>query len=251
MVKVNTPKIYCKKVREDKNYFANWDFRTTFEVGDFGVVENFIFQKYGNIKKKKWSKIKVGTYPGNGWTDFNSSGVSRTKGWADLSTDPVKAKFGIKFNKDHSFYGRFNFHKTTRLENLHDVSFDLREKWTTEPTKNGWYKDYCLVSEVFFAKPSFLIIGSKKNTRVNVEGKAPKTALLDLLDLKAGMSIKSDNELSQTIEEKGEIAAYFKLVKFRLKFFGFGGPGEVMKPAALEMPGITKVEENVLVYEYV
>ena len=200
---MSLPKEYNRALHKHADFYAAW-FPVTmpFRVGDYGLVQNGVFQKIGHLEDLRGDGFdaEVRTATGNPTSiDFLSEGARsiKTVAGATVADIPavadVEAKLTYEFDRKNSFVVKAAEVNVERMENIRQVADQLarlrREK--------KWSHRYRVVSAVYTGKECLVLLSSEAGTKVEFEASASALKALDLgkVELKPSVSFSSDTVL--------------------------------------------------------
>ena len=247
MANIKQHELYCKEIKKSRGFFANWSLGTTLQLGDYGNAEKDIFVKRGNIKDFLKVPLKSKSFKSNTKIDYQSEGEISVKTNPQGKTHGINANIEIRFLKKNAIYLDGKIKKIKRLENLDKIS----EKLVKYVHSGKWKKNYILINEVTYSKPTLIFMSSKAKTSITLEANVPVEEIMDLVDFKIPFSYNSSQSMANKTVLLEEYTPLFRAVKFKqswtdriagksiesydLKSASFGASQEVTKQDKLTL----------------
>lgn len=196
-------RIYKQHFRKNfANYEANFPASNPIELGDYGVVKNGYFERYGNIRDKELFGIDFKTIPDDysSYETFKSEGsvgiTSNAKGDIGISGVPlIKARIDFTFSADKSLFFSSAGVKYIHMDNLVNIGNSLIELYK----QNKWKKKYVLVTSIIEAQTTLILISGSSQCNVTVEAKSDVIKEIDLMDVNTEIGVKSFSNVSYHI----------------------------------------------------
>lgn len=212
------PNDYNKALHKHANFYAAW-FPVTmpYRVGDYGLIQNGVFQKIGHLDQLKDDgfDVPIQTKEGNPTSlDFLSEGAKIVKIVAgaevpNLPAANVNATVKFKFEKENSFVLKAAEIKVEQMENIDQVARKLAELRRNKK----WSHRNKVISATFTGQQCLVLLSSKRGTEVAFEGEASAMQQLEMgkITIKPAVTFSSDTIL-RSIGESGVIGiSLFKL----------------------------------------
>lgn len=216
--------IYSKELHKNlKPFFANWEPDFLIEIGDYGYLNNDIFQKTGNVLtdfKKDLLKenIQLNKKQGSGeatksFKSHHSIQVSlHGKGeLGNIGNAAMKVSFGnsnsIFFNASGCYY--------ESLSNFVEVGDFLIDRYANKL----WKKDFYVVTDIMKADSTLVLINNKSAGEIILESKISEINELSLSDTSLDLKICSNNCVGYSIETKKGLIPMFRLAKIKDNLF--------------------------------
>jgi len=195
----------------------------TFQVGDFGVISDGVFNRMGNITSDFNVPFTVKPGAANN-LNFTSQKVRVTKfqAGAEVSSfgaEDVDAKLRIEFGKDRSFFLRAAL-SSSEMEGIFKAAGDLANKPRFNPGK------FKVVSAVYTGTNCTILSSRESNASVEIEAKAGALKKLDLGSAEAGLSFSSKSGMGlEILGESGTVGlVLFKVDKDGPRFEALNYP---------------------------
>ena len=211
MTNIKQHELYCKEIKKSRGFFANWSLGTTFQLGDYGRAEKNIFVKRGNIKESFKISFKSKSFKSNTKIDYQSEGAVSVKTNPQGDAQGIGAQIEIKFLKKNAIYLDGRIKKVKRIENLDKISEELVE----HVHFGKWKKDYILINEVTYSKPTLIFMASRANTTITLEANIPTNKIMDLANFTIPFSYKASQTMSNRTVLCDEYTPLFRAVKFK------------------------------------
>lgn len=184
----------------------------TFQVGDFGVINEGVFVRMGNIGPD--FNLVFGSQPGAATKlDFKSDRVRvvRFVGTAEVTVfpgDDVDASLKIEFAKERSYYLKAGL-TVSEMKSVFAAAQQLA-------AKPGWDAGkYKVVSAVYTGTKCVILSSHKGSAVVEISGKAGALKRLELGAAEAGLSFSSKSGMGlEVLGETGVVGlSLFKVEK--------------------------------------
>jgi len=146
---------YCKEITKQIHYRPTWLPTHKAKLGDYGLIKDEVFQRWGNISGSKY-KISVKKSKDQATTDihFKSSGSREIVVDGGVNAAGIaKAAIKIQFSKAHSVFFNLAGVTTVRLANYHEVAEKIMSLG-----KSQWNYDFRVITEIVKENPvSFML----------------------------------------------------------------------------------------------
>jgi hypothetical protein len=176
---------YCQLIHKNfgANHYPTWLPSVNMLLGDYGILDDGIFTKQGNIRDYG---INFQADLGVPIQDFEykSKGTSS----ADINAGAggfINVGLAFKFTKQFDTYFLAADCQQSVMLNQPAVINQVKQEFK----KNGM-KNYYIVAEVLKAGATTILIASDKNAEFAVEAKASQVPKIDLKDPSISLSIK-------------------------------------------------------------
>jgi len=209
---------YGRIVKRELNAHAAWfPVTNTFEVGDYGLIEDGTFRPIGKISRK-YPDIEVKTQPGNKTAiDFKTEGTTSTV--MDMNggvttyqaLGNAEAQLKINFSRENSAMIKA---ETTSIQmtNIGEVADALKKK-------GDWTRKYKIVSAVYVGKHATVLCSREAGTELTLSAKADILQAVEAGKANVALAISSNKSgVFHSVGETGVIA----LELFKLKLIGGG-----------------------------
>ncbi len=216
------PKEYNKALHQHANFYAAW-FPVTmpYQVGDYGLIQNGVFQKIGHLDQLKSDGFNVDIQVADGpptSIDFLSEGAKMVKIVAgaevpQLPAANIEASVKFKFEKENSFALKASEIRVKMMQNAHEVAKSL----AVLRRNKKWSHQYRVVSATYTGQNCLVLLSRESGTEVGFDGEASALKQLELgkITLKPSVSFSNDTVL-KSIGDTGVIG----LNLFKLKWMG-------------------------------
>ena len=233
-------KAFNKAIRDRLQVHAAWlPIVNTFEIGEYGIFDNGIFQSLGNLKSK-YPDVNLDVKTGDtAEIDFSSAGIRSTKLDAAGNTASTFASLGnaeatlkLHFDKKNSNVIKAKL-TSTELKNIDEIANFLGRK-------RDWRKRFCVVSKVYRGEQCVVICSKEAGTEIAIKASADVLRQIEAGKVSGGFEFTSNNNSEfKSVGETGVLAIkLFKLNLFnRLKVLaGTEAATAVDVPATEEQP---------------
>jgi hypothetical protein len=228
---------YTDIVKKQTHYYPLLPPDKSVSLGDFGVVEDGEFIREGNMFDDFGFEVKG--LKGKGLQTFDFKEEANF----DASVNPsvkfpgnVDASIQIVFISDSSVFFSFNVCKSSEVKNY----LALEEKVLELYNENKWNKNYFVITGLFEADKSTIILAEGNNAKITLEANAPIEATIpmaqiksDFLNGKITCSESSSTNISTKIIAENNLTPLIKLSKLTEHFF----ENDTLDPKFLVMPG--------------
>jgi hypothetical protein len=221
---MSLPRDYNDVLRRFANFYAAWfPVAVPYNIGDYGLIQNGVFQKIGNLEdlRDDGFNVEVKTGQGNPVSlDFLSEGAKAIKmvAGAEVPQFPqgaIEAKLTYEFTKKNSFVVKAAEMSVEQMDNLRDVADGLAQL----RRKKKWTHRYRVVSSTFTGQSCLVLLASEANTKVEFSGEASALKALNVGSITVKPSIDfSSDAILQSIGKTGVLG----LKLFKLRMLGVG-----------------------------
>lgn len=179
-------KQYNRIIRKELRVHAAWfPIVNVYTIGDYGIIENGLFVRRGNIKKDFGVSLDVLDSP-DASINFKSTSTTIIKldGGVPVQTIPatsITAQVKVQFSRTKSFLIKSPSIKVKAIASPNTVAQTL----AAHPT---WRPNYKVVYEIYFAKKAIVISTKDSNTELVFSGNATALENLDLGNVNLNMS---------------------------------------------------------------
>lgn len=218
------PREFNNALHKRANFYAAWfPVATPYQVGDYGVISNGVFQKTGHLNDLAGVGFNVQITKSKGdpvSIDFLSEGAKAIKLIAGatvqvLPENDVTANIKYEFNKKNSFVVKATDMVVERMDNVQQVASALARL----RRDNKWHHNLHVVSATYTGQNCLVLLSTEANTTVEFEASAAALKKLDIGNLEVKPSVTfSNNSILHSIGKTGPIG----LNLFKLKFLGSG-----------------------------
>ncbi len=221
---MSLPREFNKALHKKANFYAAWfPVATPYQVGDYGVISNGVFQKTGHLTDLAGDGFNVEIRKAKGdpvTIDFLSEGAKAVKLVAGaavevLPENDIKAKIKYEFNKKNSFVVKATDMVVERMDNVQQVADVLAQL----RRNNKWHHSFHVVSTTYTGQNCLVLLSTDANTTVEFEASAAALKKLDIGNLEVTPSVSfNNNAILHSIGKTGPIG----LNLFKLKMIGSG-----------------------------
>ena len=247
----NAAQFYLKEIREKSvGYRPNWEPNKPLRIGDIGILEDNVFTVMGSLEKMGIPmEVRIDDKAGEVWDLSSENGVevkTKAKGQANSATPALKemdAGFHIEFKKENSILFRINGYKSHLIENLMNISKEIKKQY-----ENGdWDEEWVVINELIEADNATIMMSSEGGVSVGLKAKADiGLAQLDVADANLELGVDSRGKLALSIVGKEGITPLYRAVGIKKSFFGFGKTSVKSRDLGSLLGGeeVEKEEEN-------
>ena len=207
---------FNKAIHDQLTSYAAWfPIVNTFEVGEYGIFKDGIFQSLGNLKKK-YPDIQLDIQKSEpAEIDFLSSGTRTFK--FDASGNSINsfaglgsAEASLKIVFDSADSSMIKAKLTSQeLKNIDEVATSLANK-------KGWRNKFSVVSKAFTGEHCVIVCSKESGTEVEIKAGADVLQQIEGGKVQGGFDFKSTRDSTfKAIGETGVLAlGLFKLNLF-------------------------------------
>lgn len=199
-------------IERQLNAHAAWlPITTPYQLGDYGLISDGVFQKLGNIKEFNISFTQEdGEEASLSFVSDNTTAVDASTGaQVDLNIGgEIKANVTYKFNSDKALLVKAPVIKVTAMSNVNQVAQQLKKA-------DGWKNIFKVVFQVFVAKNPLVLATIAAGTEVTIGAKADALPQFNIGNAEAKFSLKKNKELGLEMSGKTGVIA---LGLFKLNF---------------------------------
>ena len=241
---------YCEQIKNHfKVFYATFPPNQPYELGDFGILNDEVFVRLGNVKNRFGLTFQVrageAKSPAIDFTSKGSVAVDfRTKAEAAIGTVPVKAGLDITFARENSVF--FNAADCT-LDSVED-QVALGEQIIKLYEQKKWEKKYAIVTGVLRAKSTTAIVSSSSNSSISLDAESPDIPAINLADASLKLSVKRVKDVALKIVTEGELVPLMSLSKIQGGFFSEGDFGPLEGAFSLEGPDAPAEKKKALTF---
>jgi hypothetical protein len=203
------------------NFYAAWfPVTTPFGIGDYGLIQNGVFQKIGHLDDVRQDGFNVEIRKEQGQPtsiDLLSEGARSIKTVAgatvaDLPAVDAGAKLTYEFEKKNSFVVKASEINVEQMANIRQVADGLARLRRA----NKWSHWYRVISATYTGKNCLVLLSTEAGTKVEFEATAKALKQLDLGNVEVKPSVSfSSNTFLKSIGNTGVIG----LGMFKLSFW--------------------------------
>ena len=218
---------YAETIHDEwQEQFANWPVSKPRELGDYGVLENGVFRRYGNVLKDFDIKAIISNDNNDAVIEYHSSESVDVKFLVkgDLSSTGVKlanAGLEISFHDENAFYFKAakglwkHFESPAKLGN---EIMDIYEK-----NENKWKRNWVVITDLLEAKATTVIASKGSKASIVLEAEGGEVPSIDLLNASAKIAVRSENNIGlKVISESGMIPLIGLMKIQRKSLLGLG-----------------------------
>lgn len=225
------PKDFNHIIQKHLKAHAAWlPITNTYQLGDYGVISDGVFQKMGNIgefdvpfTQAEGPDAKINFVSA-------STRVVQLVGSVEVNVIPegaVGAKLSYKFDKAQSFLVKAAVIRVSQVENVRQVAAQLR-------AREGWERKWRVVWQTYHAQDPIVISTLNEGTEVSFSGEGKALQVINGGSFSADVQMSVNRELGLQVLGKAGIIA---LGLFKLKFWS-GDPGFLEANETGEDPGL-------------
>lgn len=200
---MNPITFYLKSVHEKSHgYRPTWLPNMPIELGDYGVIEDNVFRKDGNISDLGIS-FKEGTSENESSMDLSSEkGVAITSKIAGkiepkaVNMGKADAGFIVEFNNEKSFVFKINGFVLRIISNLGDVKKEILNRFRNA----NWEPGVVVISEIIEAKSATILLSGQAGSKVELKASGNVDVVkLDIADASAKFQVASSQSMAAKI----------------------------------------------------
>jgi hypothetical protein len=197
-------------IQQQLNIFAAWlPIANTFQLGDYGIMDDGVFTKMGNVKEMgieinvgKGQDVKI---------DFTSASTKITKFAAGVEVDVIPqgaldAKISFDFEKEQSLLIKSPVINVNTIENVNQIGEKLM-------LNDKWQRKFKVVHQTYVAKDVAIMSTIDAGTKITFNGDVKALQVLNVGN--AGVSYQSSRSLGLDLQGVEGIIGLglFKIVK--------------------------------------
>jgi len=217
-------KTYVDDIHDEwEEVFATWPAGLELKLGDYGYLEDGIFQRMGNIAEKGISGERRDDNNDTA-IEYKSSDevsvVGHAKGSVNVSgVANAKASLEISFSGKHAVFFKAAGGKWHTFESPEQIGQQILELFHA----GKWKREFLVVTNLLKAGATTVVVSNGSSASVSLEAQADDIEAIDLADASVGLRIKSESNLGLKIIAEGGMTPLFGLMKIqRLSLFGLG-----------------------------
>jgi hypothetical protein len=207
---MGTARKYDEILKSQLNIHAAWlPITNVFKIGDYGIVNDGVFVRAGNISSD--FGVTFDQLPGPDSTiNFASEGTNsyRTVDNVQVGTFPdsnIDAKLTVEFHRQSSFLLKANL-AMFEMQSVNQVARALNDV-------SDWKRNFRVVSAIYIAKDCVIISSTGKNSMIEFSGKADALKQFDLGAIAIDISASHKKEIGLDLVGKSGVVGltFFKL----------------------------------------
>jgi hypothetical protein len=201
---------YCDLVRKNfKTYYATWLPVVSMKLGDYGIMDDNVFTKQGNIRdyNVSFSADLGGQVPDFEFTSTGTTSVNIAAGTSGFVNAGLKFTFASQF--DAYFLAADCQMSTMQAQN--EVLVTLAPIFKAKKMKN-----YFIVTAVLNSKITTVLLSSDKNAEFSLEAKSPSIPQIDLKDPSVSADIKTASKMGIKIQPSPGLTPVIALAKVKI-----------------------------------
>jgi hypothetical protein len=203
-------------------YRPTWLPNTPIKIGDFGVIENEVFTKEGNLVDLS-IPFTTETSENDSRIDLSSEkGIQITTKIAGkvepkaLKLGEADAGFVVEFNDKNSFVFKLMGTKTTIISNLGVVKQIILDRYEA----GNWRKEVVVINELIEAKSATILLSGQSGTKIELKAHAAvHTGSMDIGDADLDLKMESGQTLAAEIIGKKGIRPLYRAIGIKKKWF--------------------------------
>ena len=205
---------FSARLHNEINAYAAWlPVANSFELGDYGLVSDGVFQRIGNIKEFGVGIDKKESVAAD--IDFKSDDAKRISLVAGaevnaLPAAPIDANVRIELGRKGSYYAKAASTTATDIANIGEVAAKLGRA-------PGWRRKYRVVWSILTGHNCLIVMASADNAVFELSGQADVLQQLDIGAAKVGVTVSNDTNVGFTVTGESGVVG---LRLFKLKWFG-------------------------------
>lgn len=215
----NSIEKYLKEIKEELHLNANWVPTTSINLGDYGTMENNIFNRVGNITDE--FKIPIETINGTKG-DYVHTSKNKVEllnklsaSASEESTGKISVDYEMKFLTSAGFLFQALDSSQSEIKNLRQVGDAILKKY-----KQGkWESNYVVVTKYIQAPKTTIMIFKDENASVIISANG-STNNTDLLHSNVEFGFKCENDMAFKFISEEDIKPLIGLHRINFNFFG-------------------------------
>ena len=220
---MNPISYYLESVYEKTHgYRPTWLPNLPIQIGDFGVLENNVFRKEGNL-------IGIGvtarfdTSVSESKMDLSSEkGVSITtklKGKVEpksVALGQADAGFIIEFKNENSFIFRINGFKTSIIINLAEIKDYILKRHA----EGKWDKNMVVINELVTAHSATILLSGQAGAKVELKAQVDvEVESMDIADVSLNLKLESGQSLAAQFLGQVGITPLYRVIGIKKTLF--------------------------------
>jgi hypothetical protein len=206
---------YCKQLRDAFRRHANFPPNRCVALGDYGVIQENVFERLGNISDLGLSILPaVGTGQSN--FIFKSQGSVDFELIAKGEVQPggivaVRAGLNLKFNRENSVFfcaAGCTIQAAANIRDLEPALIQLLQE-------GRWESDFYLVTELTLASKTTAIVSSSGDSEVKLEAMNPALEVIQLADASLQLQVRRSRNTSFEMVTEGAQVPLMQLSRLR------------------------------------
>jgi hypothetical protein len=201
-------------------YAAWYPLAQVYELGDYGLIQDGVFQKLGNVRDLAsdgfTTAIRSSTGPSTS-VDYVSAKTKTIKMVAgaevpQLPDGAVGASLAYQFEKANSFVVKAAAMTVKQMDNVREIADGLAKLRKNDK----WTHAYRVVSATYTAEDALVLLAREANTKVEFSGEVSALKALNAGSIKVAPSVTSSSEaVLKSIGKSGILG----LSLFKLNFW--------------------------------
>jgi hypothetical protein len=217
---------FSKHLHEEVGAHAAWlPVANSFQLGDYGLISDGVFNSMGNIRE--FGVDVDGVASDTVKLDFKSEGTRLVSLVGDAEVDalpdsPIEASLRIEFSNTDSYYAKAAQASVQEIPNLRQVAERLAKA-------DGWKRKYRVVRATVKGEDCVIVTSKANNASLELKGNADALKQVGLGAIAAGVTVSSEKDVGLSIVGDTGVVG---LRLFKLKLWGddaklLGPEGEV------------------------
>lgn len=206
---------YCKQIKEQLRFHANFPLGSSRELGDYGVIQDHVFRRLGNIRQlgiafetQQSEAESAYQFESRGGVDVNLI----AKGDLQPGGIPaVKAGLGIKFSRENAVFFAAAGCTSQSIDDVKSLQPQLIEL----RNQNRWESDYYVVIEVIRARKTTAVVSAGSDSEILLEAKSAELPAIELGDASLELGVKRSRNMALKVVTDGGQIPLMQLARLR------------------------------------
>jgi hypothetical protein len=220
--------IYCKGIKKKlMNYWAAWRPDTHYELGDFGIIKGYVFEKKGSLDELKIKFKSAEDKSPSPLEIISSSDVSinfKVAGEVNEAFVNVpEGEAGLKI--DFGSKGAFIIQSPETFEPSIDTQMKLEKSIIDLFKKGEWQADWAIIVRIVQAPLATIIISNSESAGLEFSAKTNLSAgLADLGKADLGLTFRVHRGDIIRMTQAENVTPFFQLARLKRRLFGLLAP---------------------------
>lgn len=235
--------------QKSNGYRPTWLPNLPLHIGDYGVIENGVFTKEGNLNDININfQSEISSNDTN--IDISSEkGISITtkvKGKIEskaVSLGKADAGFIIEFKNNNSFIFKLNGTKTTIISNLGVVKDEILNRYN----EGKWKKETVVINELIEAKSATILLSGEAGSKIELKAEGNiNVETIDIADASLNLKLTSGQALSAQIIGQEGITPLYRVIGIKKSWIStsVGGRGKGSIDNIIKENPVSEIEFN-------
>ena len=202
---------YAEDIHNNLRMYPAWPINMPLALGDYGTLENSIFQRIGNITDKFGIQFeRISSLPSTHY-DYRSANkieaILKPRATIGMGAVSANASLDISFSGENAiFFNAAECSVTTYKDNdeVFDQLIDLYRQ-------GNWDSSYKIITDIVNASSTTLIFSGGNNASISLEADTPNIDTIDLAKANIGLKIKNEKNIGLKIISIGGLTPLIRL----------------------------------------